>query len=72
MKKSQRADHAVVGFRMTRTANEDSPGIYINWEIHRDQEHSSEEKKKKRSDPKISKISSQTTVSLLSKIATEF
>jgi len=28
MKKSQRADHAVVGFRMTRTANEDSPGIY--------------------------------------------
>jgi len=29
MKESQHADHAVIEIRVTRTANEDSPGIYI-------------------------------------------
>jgi len=28
MKEAQSADHAVIEIRMTRTANEDSPGIY--------------------------------------------
>ena len=79
MKESQCADHAVIEIRVTRTANEDSPGIYTPGDRRREKKEDfptkkpptlPEKRKKKRSDPKDPENSPQTTVPLYSETTT--